>query len=124
MANSANARGGQLFLRIGGELQDAKGKFTYNLGKPKREPVVGADGTHGYKLTPQTAFIEGAITDRGSMDMKALLDLDGETVTLELANGKVIVAREAWYAGEGTVDTEEGEVPVRFESRSELEEVR
>jgi hypothetical protein len=108
-------RGGIIQLKTNGELKNAKGAFTYNLGRPKRDPVTGADGVHGYKETPQVPFIEGAITDDPNLDLDALLNFKDGTVTLELANGKVVVLRDAWFAGEGTGNTEEGEIPVRYE---------
>ncbi|MBL3582628.1 phage tail tube protein [Oleidesulfovibrio alaskensis] len=116
--STANKRAGTLFLKLDGELQEAKGEFTYNLGLPKREAIVGADGVHGYKETPQVPFIEGAITDRAGLELKTLQTMDGVTVTLELAHGKTIVLREAWYAGEGTVKSGESEIPVRFEGQT------
>lgn len=111
-------RGGTISLQTNGELQDAKGSFSYNLGAPKRDAIIGSDGVHGYTEKPQVPFIEGAVTDRGSLDLKALVTMKGATITLELANGKVVVLRDAWYADEGTVTTEEGEIPVRFEGKS------
>lgn len=111
-------RSGIVYLKVNGEIQDAKGNFNYNLGKPKREAIVGADTVHGYKETPQVSFIEGEITDRGSLNLEALVTMDGATVTLELSNGKVFVLRDAWYAGEGTVGTEEANIQVRFEGKS------
>jgi len=42
-------------------------------------------------------------------------------VTLQVANGKTIVLRNAWFAGEGTVQTEEGNIAVRFEGLSATE---
>lgn len=116
-------RAGILFLKVNGSIQDAKGNFSYNLGKPKRESIVGADKVHGYKEMPQPAFIEGEITDSASLDLAALIATDDATITLELANGKVIVLRNAWYAGEGTGQTEEGNIQCRFEGAS-AEEVR
>lgn len=112
-------RGGLISLQTNGELQDAKGAFTYNLGRPKKEAIIGADRPHGFKEVPQIGFIEGAITDRGTLDLEKLVTLEDATVTLELANGKVVVLRNAWYAGEGTVSTEEGEIAVRFEGEAE-----
>lgn len=117
MANELR-RGGIIFLKVNGEMQDAKGNFTFNIGAPKRDAIVGADAIHGYKDVPQIPFIEGEITDRGSLDLKALLLTENATVTLELANGKVISLRNAWYAGEGTGNTEEGNMGVRFEATS------
>jgi hypothetical protein len=116
MANQRRA--GTIQLKIGGEIQDAKGSFSYNLGAPKREGIPGADTIHGYKETPQVAFIEGAITDRGTLDLAVLVKGTDLTVTLDLANGKTVVLRDAWYAGDGTVTTEEAEIGVRWEGTS------
>jgi len=105
----------------GGKIR-AKGNFTYNLGRPKRTAVVGADGVHGYKEEPQVAFVEGALTDGADVDLVALVTGTGLTVTLGLnvqpgvGPTKTIVLKDGWYAGEGTGDTEEGEVGVRWES--------
>lgn len=118
-----NRIGGLIALKVNGDIHFAKGAFTYNIGKPKREGVVGADVVHGYKETPQIPFIEGEITDRNELSLEDLLTLDDATITLELANGKVITLSEAWYAGEGTGNTEEGNIACRFEGMS-AEEVK
>lgn len=118
-----NRIGGIIALKVNGDIYFAKGNFTYNLGKPKREGVVGADVVHGYKETPQVPFVEGEITDRNELSLEDLVTLDDSTITLELANGKVITLSEAWYAGEGTGNTEEGNIACRFEGMS-AEEVK
>jgi hypothetical protein len=122
MANEQR-RGGTIFLKVAGEVYNAKGNFTYNLGRPKREAIVGHDTVHGYKELPQVPFIEGEITDRGTLDLENLVATEGVTVTLELANGKVIVLRDAWFAADGTGNSEEGNIGVRFEGMNG-EEVR
>jgi hypothetical protein len=111
-------RSGNIFFSVDGERFDAKGNFSYNLGSPKREAIVGADGVHGYKETTQVPFIEGEITDRGDLSLGRLTTMTGVTVTLELANGKTIALRDAWFAGEGTGSSEEAAIPVRFEGLS------
>lgn len=111
-------KGGLIELQVAGVKHDAKGSFSYNLGRPVREAIVGADSVHGFKEAPQVAFIEGEVTDRGTLDLAQLLNTTDATVTLTLANGKVIVLRDAWFAGEGTASTEEGAIPVRFEGAS------
>ncbi|QJC78895.1 phage tail tube protein [Pseudomonas umsongensis] len=118
-----NRIGGIIALKLNGDMYFAKGNFTYNLGKPKKEGVVGSDRVHGYKEVPQVPFIEGEITDRNELNLEDLVTLDDATATLELANGKVIMLREAWYAGEGTGNTEEGNIALRLEGMS-AEEVR
>lgn len=119
----SNLIAGLLELKVNGEIQNAKGNFTYNLGKMKKEAIVGADRVHGYKGTPQVPFIEGEITDRSDLNVEALVSIDNVTITLSLANGKVIVLKDAWYAADGDVGTEEANIQLRFEGMS-AEEVR
>lgn len=123
MADSPNRRAGIIFVKVNGEQLEAKGNFTYNLGLPKRDALVGADGVHGFKEMPKTAFLEGEITDRREFDLAKFQSIDGATVTLELNNGKVVVFRDAWYAADGDAQTEEANVQLRFEAKS-AEEVR
>jgi hypothetical protein len=107
--------GGIIQLKVDGEGYLAKGSFTYNIGQPKREAVIGSDSVHGYKELPQTSFIEGVITDTQDLDLEALLNVTNATVTLELANGKIAVVERAFFVSDGNVTTEEGEIAVRFE---------
>lgn len=111
-------RGGTIQLQANGEIYDAKGEFEYNLGTPKRTAIIGADRPHGYKEEPQVPYIKGMITDRGTLDVDKLARLTNATITLELANGKVISLRDAYYAGDGTGKTGEGEFPFHFEGSS------
>lgn len=112
---------GLLSLTANGERLKAKGSFTYNLGADKREGIVGADGVHGFKEMPQLPFIEGEITDDSELDLQGFLNFSDGTVTLHLRNGKVVELRDAWYAGEGNVETEESNVQVRYEGLSARE---
>ena len=107
--------GGILFLKVDGELFQAKGEFTYNINPVKRESVVGVDTVHGYKEEPKAVFIEGAITDSDELDLEKFQKITDATITLELANEKVIVLREAFYAADGDVTSSEGEIQIRFE---------
>lgn len=110
--------GGLISFKIDGEQYNAKGNFTYNLGKPKREGVVGAEAVHGFKETPQLAFCEGEITDNVDLELSTLLDVTDAVVTLDLGAGKIILFNHAWFAGDGTGNTEEGNIAVRFEAES------
>ena len=90
--------GGIIELKKNGQILSAKGNFTYNLGRPVREAVVGADAVHGYKETPQPAFIEGEVTDSAEMSLEDLVGTTDATIYLRLANGKVFVLSSAWFA--------------------------
>ncbi len=119
---ASKARGGKVELLVNGLRFDVKANVTYNLGRDRRESVVGQDGTHGYKLVPQQAYIAGTITDADSLDLAELCDVDDATVILRRANGKTIVLDSAWYAGTGEGSTEEGEFDFRFEAQRGREE--
>lgn len=111
--------GGVISVKVDGKIYQAKGAFTYNPGKPLREPIMGSDAQHGFKETPQPGFIEGEFTDEQTLDVPNLVTLKNVTVSIELANGKMFVLRNAYYAAEGTTSTDEGNIGVRFEGRGE-----
>lgn len=121
----AQRRAGIIFFKIDGEIFNAKGSYTYGMGKPMREAIVGHDTVHGYKELPTVPFIEGEITDSADLNIDLLSGVTDSTVTLELANGKVISLRNAFITNADglTGQTEEGNIPVRFEGLS-AEEIR
>ena len=110
----SNRRAGIISFKIDGTAYDARGNFEYNLGIEKRTSIIGSDGVHGYSAAPQAAFIRGEITDRGDLSVKQICELDGPNITLDLANGKSILIREAFFTGDGTVGSEQAAVPVEF----------
>jgi hypothetical protein len=112
-----NRRAGIIWFYLNGSRMEAKGTFTVNPGHPKRDAIIGADEIHGYKETPQIAYIEGAITDAPDLDTAALRQMTNTTVTLQLNNGKTWTLEDAWYASEGDWTSDEAEIAVRFESR-------
>ena len=119
----ADVVAGLLSFTMNGKKVRAKGSWSYNLGRPQRTGIAGADGMHGFKEEPQTPFIEGVVTDGKDIVLDDFLLLRDSTCTLHLRNGKVFTLSKAWYAGEGTVETEESEFAVRFEGMGG-EEVR
>lgn len=118
-------KGGICIFKIDGTQYQAKGNFSYGLGEPTREGMAGADGVHGYKETPTVPFVEGEITDGQSVSLTDLARMTEQTVTLQLANGKVIALRQAWSCNPDGMkgETEDGKVAVRFEGIS-AEEIR
>ncbi len=107
--------GGVAYLFVDGTQHAVVGNFTYNLGSPKRESKLGPDGYHGYTEKAQASVIEGEVTDMRDTDVKTLTELTGATVTLELANGKTVVQRDATYVADGNVTTEMGNIQFRTE---------
>ena len=116
--------GGIIELQVNGVQYLCKGSFTAQLGNPKREDVIGSspDGS-GFKETNQLASIEGEITDQPTFSISVLQRLTGQTVIMRMANGKSIVLDDAWFSGDGTVQTEEGNIAVKFSSAKPGQEV-
>lgn len=115
--------GGKIFVKSDGQQYRAKGSWTFNLGVDKREGIAGSDSVHGYKEMPVVPFIEGTITDSADLSLEALFKTKDATITLELANGKIISLTDAWFSGDSNVTTEEGEIDARFEGLN-AEEIR
>lgn len=118
MANTRNRIAGTLALIVNGETHNIAGDWEYNLGAPKRTGVVGPDRVHGYMEEPQVPFIQGKVRDRANLNVLAMLTIDDATVVLPIANGKTVVLRSAWQAGEGTIAANSAEIDTRFEGLS------
>jgi len=122
MATNSNRRGGIVFLSINGQGYDVKGPIDITYDSPVRTAIVGQDGVHGYKEMPRAAKFKGKLTDRGDLDLKALFTAKDVTAVGRLANGKTVTLRDAFYSGEATSNTEEGEVDIELTGMS-LQEV-
>ncbi len=108
--------GGIITVKVNSKAYRAKGNFTYDIGENLRASVVGSDRVHGYTEMPKVAFIAGEFTDDSKIDTAVLANTSDATVTLDLANGKQIMLRKAWFVEALEGNTEEGNMAVRFEA--------
>lgn len=113
MANNRIA--GVAFVKYDGRQLPIKGSWEVQFAKLKREGISGQDRVHGYKEMPGVPAIKGKVSTTADVSLPVLLAITDATVTLEHANGKVYVLRNAWTAEEYTVQTEEGELDVTFQ---------
>lgn len=112
-----NRIAGFAFVTIDGRSYSIAGEGTYRPSTAKRETLTGQDGVHGYSEMPTAGKISWKGRDSGSVSIAALNDAVNATVVLQLANGKVIVARNAWRTGDPCeVNSEDGTFAVDFES--------
>ena len=118
MVVATNRVAGTVYVKIDGKQVRVRGKWTLNPGEPKREAVVGGDGVHGYTEKPQACYLEGEITPTAELNIRELQNVREASVTVEWGAGKGHVLRGAWFAGDGTIDLEEGSMTVRFEAMS------
>lgn len=112
-----NRVAGRIEVALNGSKLAAAGAFSYDLGLPKREGVVGPDEHHGYKELPKVAYIEGMIVVKPDTNITAICTSTNVTVTLTLATGKIIALGDAYYSGDNTGDTDGGTLQVRWEGR-------
>ncbi len=106
---------GKFELKSNGFELSCKGDFSCNLGADKREGMVDSRKVIGYSAKPQVPFIEGSISDFDDFSVTDFLNTTGATITIKAGNGKTFMLEDAWYAGEGDISLEKGEVQCRFE---------
>jgi hypothetical protein len=113
---------GTAYVKADGRTFSLGGQLTVSPTPHEREGVAGLSGVAGYKETPRVPFIEVEFITTPELSITALDNLTDVTVTAELANGKVYVARGAWTAGTRDINATEGTVMVRFEAREIIEQ--
>lgn len=106
---------GICYLKVDGKQYSVRGNLKVQPLNTKKTGVAGSDRVHGFKEEIVVPYIDVDITDRGTLSMKTLQSVKDSTITAELANGKVYVLRNAWYAGEGEIDGSEGKTTAKFE---------
>jgi hypothetical protein len=117
MASSPNRLAGVAFVTMNGKSYSIVGEGTYRVSQEKRETLTGQDGVHGFKGMPMAGMISWKGRDSGTVPINELADADDVSVVLQLANGKVVIGRNMWRAGDGPIEvnTEEGTYEVVFD---------
>ncbi|MCW2521754.1 MAG: phage tail protein [Frankiales bacterium] len=123
MADSPNRLAGVAFVTVNGTSYRIVGEGTYRVSQEERETLKGQDGIHGYKAMPGAGKISWKGRDGNDVSIGALADADDATVVLELANGKTVIGRNMWRAGDSPIEvnTETGEFDVAFEGADVIE---
>lgn len=112
----ANALAGVAYLAIDGATYAISGQASYRPSAATRESLMGQDGYHGFKEMPMPGRISMTGRDSGAVSVQLLAAASDVTVTLELANGKVIVGRNMVRVGEPVeVNSEEGTFEIAWE---------
>lgn len=112
-----------IFVKIDGDIIPAKGSFEYRLSGEQKEAIPNADGSIGIGGKFVEGYIKGTIANYNGVDHDRLKSAEGVTVTLEQANGKVVVAKDAFQTDESVGNVESGEFPIQFSSET-VEEIR
>lgn len=114
MANE-NRIGGITALDIDGTKFRVRGNASVNLGQAKRDGIAGLTGVEGYTEKPQVPGGNCEITDTRGVSIKdTILNMTSSTVTFTYANQKDYFFEEAWYSGDGNIESEEGKLNFEF----------
>ncbi|WP_374572523.1 phage tail tube protein [Phenylobacterium sp.] len=117
MADNTNRLAGVAYLNVDGRSYALVGDFSYSVSTVKREGLSGMDGPHGYKETPQFGWIKAKLRDSNKTRIQDLVDMTNVTTMVELANGKTVIARNAFTSEEPpAVDGSEGAFDVQWSS--------
>ncbi len=109
---------GVCFFRVGATQMRLRANLKIQWLSTSKEGIAGLDSVHGFKETPMVPYIEAQITDLAQLSIKAFGQITDETITAELANGKVGLLRNAWYAGTPDTDAANGTIEMKFEGLS------
>jgi hypothetical protein len=117
MSATSNRIAGTAFLTVDGTSYALVGEMEYNPGIVTRESLLGQDGVHGYKEMPQAPHISATIRDMNNMDVLTLNQMTNNTITVQLANGKLIVGRNMWTVESQTSKAQDGTIEVKWEGQ-------
>ena len=116
MADTTNRLAGIAFLSIDGTSYAVSGDLSYKVATVKRETLTGQDGVHGYSEMPVAGGVSATLRDTGGLSVADLNAMTNSTVVAELANGKTIIARNAWTVEAQEEKTAEATLEVKWES--------
>lgn len=115
MADTTNRLAGTVYIDIDGQSYPTVDGVEYAPGLVEREMLVGADSVHGYSEKPVTAKIKATFRDTGGTSVAGFNAMTNVTITGQLANGKLIIARQMTQTGEISVNVMEATFAVTFE---------
>lgn len=112
----ANLLAGVMYATIDGKSYSVVGEGAYTVSSVTRETLKGQDGIHGVSEMPMPGKMTWKGRDSSAVSIAALNNATDATIVFELANGKVIVGRNMWRAGDPIeVATEDASFTIPFE---------
>lgn len=115
MADTTNRVAGTAHFSVDGVAYALIGEMEYNPSSVTRESAVGQDGVHGYIEKPMAPHISATLRDIGGISVADLNAMTNTTVTLELANGKLVIGRNMWTVEDQTAKATDGSIEVKWE---------
>lgn len=108
--------GGVAEVRYNGETLLFRSELTWNFQRYVKTGFAGRDSkVHGYTAEPSVPHIEGKFTHDGSKTIRDLEAIEDATVVVRLGDGRVLVLRGAYIAGEIKPNGDTGELSLKWE---------
>lgn len=121
---------GTVFVRVNGAQYLLRGSLTVSGVSPPgtgaamaATGVAGMDQVHGFTEKPIVPKIGYKFSDTSSLSISQIQAMRNVTATVELANGKVYVAQQAWTEGEVKLNAEDGSIDGEFGAYSIYEQL-
>jgi hypothetical protein len=115
MADNTQRIAGVAYISVDGTTHLLSGDLSYSPGDVKRESLAGQDQVHGYSEMPRAPFISGTFRDAGGLTVKDFNAMTKVTISLELANGKMVTGKGMWTTDAQEVKTAEATFEVHWE---------
>ncbi|KAA8387040.1 phage tail protein [Acetobacter tropicalis] len=109
-------------ITINGDVWSVVGEAQWQASGLVNETLKGQSAVEGFASMPGQGFIQATLRDRRDAKVSDLQGASGLTVILELANGKVITAVDAWQTENINVNTQEGTFELHVESDTVTED--
>lgn len=103
-------------MQIDGVFVDVASDLTYQVNSFTREGLVGQSGVQGFKVTPCWGEMTATLRDTDAFNPQLVSLMTGVTVTAQLANGRVVVATDAFAEDVQKINTAESTYEVKFRS--------
>lgn len=111
-----NYLAGTAYMAVNGRTVMLVGEFSYRVTQMNVETLKGMDGIHGPKGSPEPGMIKAKLRDRADVSMSDVANAINDTIVVELANGKTVVGRNMWRAGEPVeVDADDASYAIQWE---------
>jgi hypothetical protein len=112
-----NALSGVAYISVNGSTTEVVADCTWSSQTYVNETLKSlSDPAPGYRQVPLAPFIEINTRDLGDVPLSNFYSLDGATVVLQLANGKVITGQSMWVVENMSVNSgDTGAFRLRFE---------
>ncbi|MDR3438951.1 phage tail tube protein [Telmatospirillum sp.] len=115
MGDTTNRLAGTANFTANGVAYALVGEFEYNPSLVTRESAIGMDGVHGYIEKPMAPHISATFRDSGGLTVADFNAMTNVPISVQLANGKLVIGRNMWTVEDQTAKSAEGTIEVRWE---------